>query len=305
MKKLLLIGLAAFTISAYVSTAKAQHRHSFLKERLNATLNERTTDLQKKMELVEYEILPKTDTISLIGALNTIFSNDAYIAVQDYTNNFDFTLHTIKEMKEMEKESEQKRFNFSGLKNHLYVILFEAIKNGTNLKIVKLKWLYNGKDTIHSTAIATDEHGIFFETIGHLLMDPHSSQFAANTLSVDNAPEEGTLNSTKRRFNHTFHCYNLFGQTVCSYTIDCFSEFNADGVLKNRGNRTSTKTVEGYTCSDSFGFTSGLIDESTFNEFKWKWTYTSGSTTPENRGFEEAGKGIHQAKDEKIDVISF
>lgn len=305
MKKLLLIGLAVLTMNANVNTAKAQNRQSFLEERLNATLNERTTDLQKKLVLVEYEIQPKTNIISLIGTLNSIFSNDAYIAVQNYTEGFDFTLHTIKEVKEMEKDSEQKRFNFSELKQHLYLILFEASKNGTNLKTVKLKWLYNGKDTIHSTAIATDEHGIYFETIGHLIMDPQSSQFAANTLSVDNAPEDKTPNSTKRLFNHTFHCYNLFGQTVCSYTIDCFSEFNADGVLINRSHNTSTKTVVGYTCSNSFGFTSGRISESTFNEFKWKWTYTSGSTTPENRGFEETGTGTHQATGEKIDVISF
>ena len=298
MKNILIILLSVLTMSANMSTAKGQKRNSYLEERLNATLNERTTDLQKKMVLVEYEYQPQiTSTWGLIEALNAIFSDDAYIAVQEYTN-FDFTLHKIKDMKEMEKKSNFKRFNLKELKFNLLLILRKYIKDGGTLDLVKLKWLHNNKDTVYSTAIATEEGGIFYETIGHLIMDPKSNQFADNSYSFANKSEENVENYQNRRFNHTFHCYNLFGETVCSFTIDCISKFNADGVLIDRKQQTSTKTVEGYSCSNSAGFKSSF--GTTSNEFVWKWSYTSGSITPENKGFEETGTITHSLKDEKI-----
>ena len=104
MKKILIILLSVLTMSANMSTAKGQKRYSYLEQRLNATLNERTTDLQKKLALVGYEYQPKITSISdLKKALNTIFSDNAYIAVQEYTD-FDFTLHKIKDVKKMEKD---------------------------------------------------------------------------------------------------------------------------------------------------------------------------------------------------------
>ena len=303
MKKFLIILLSVFTMSANMSTTKGQKRYSYLEERLNATLNERTTDLQKKLELVGYEYQPKiTSTLGLIKALNTIFSDDAYIAVQEYTD-FDFTLYKIKDVKKMEKKSEYKRFDLNRLKASFLFILWEHIKDGGTLDLVKLKWLHNNKDTVYSTAIATEEGGIFYETIGHLIMDPKSNQFTTNTYSVDNESEENELDYKNRRFNHTFHCYNLFGETVCSFTIDCLSKFNADGVLIDRKQRTSTETVEGYSCSCSAGFTASF--GSTSNEFVWKWSYASGSITPENKGFEETGTITHTLEDEKIIVKTF
>ena len=258
MKKFLIILLSVLTMSANMSTTKGQKRYSYLEERLNATLNERTTDLQKKLTLVGYEYQPKiTSTLGLIKALNTIFSDDAYIAVQEYTN-FDFTLHKIKDVKKMEKESEYKRFDLNGLESILLLIVGEHVKNGGTLDLVKLKWLHNDIDTIYSSAIATEEGGIFYETIGHLIMDPKSNQFTTNTYSVDNVSEENELNYKNRRFNHTFHCYNLFGQTVCSFTIDCLSKFNADGVLIDESYQSSTKTVEGAVALRSASVSSGL-----------------------------------------------
>lgn len=300
MKKILIILLSVLTMSANMSTAKGQKRYSYLEQRLNATLNERTTDLQKKLALVGYEYQPKITSISdLKKALNTIFSDNAYIAVQEYTD-FDFTLHKIKDVKKMEKESEYKRFDFNEMKTNVQNILLQHIKDRGTLNLLKLKWLHNDKDTIYSTAITIEERGIFFETIGHLLIDPQIKQITENSYSVDYESEENSQNSSYRRFDHTFHCYNLFGQTVCSYTVDCFSAFNLEGILINRGMQESTNYTEGYSCTNSSKFTSGIPFESTSNEFVWKWFYTSGSITPENKGFEETGTVIHCSENEKI-----
>jgi hypothetical protein len=139
------------------------------------------------------------------------------------------------------------------------------------------------------------EHSTAGEVDYHLLIVPKKSLSNAQALSVDNLSDESVRNSVKR-FNQTFASYNVFGQSVCSYTIDCSSTFNSDGILIDRNHRTRIKTVEGYTCSNSFVFTAGSIDESTFNEFAWKWAYTSGNMTLENRGYEETGSGVHGLK---------
>lgn len=293
MEKLFFIGFIVFIMS--INTVKGQQQQTFLEERLQATLKDDSTDMQKKLKLVSYDFQPPIESVTeLQRMLDSIFADDAYIAVQEYIN-FDFTLCKIKDIKESEKGMEYKRFDLNEMETFLYMMLSQVIDEGKSLNTVKLKWLYNEKDTVYSTAIVTDEGGIFYETIGHLLIVPKKSLSNAQALSVDNLSDESVRNSVKR-FNQTFASYNVFGQSVCSYTIDCSSTFNSDGILIDRNHRTRIKTVEGYTCSNSFVFTAGAIDESTFNEFAWRWAYTSGNMTLENRGYEETGSGVHGLK---------
>jgi len=292
-KKLLFIGYVVLAVS--ISIVKGQQRQTFLGERLQATLNEDSTDMQKKLKLVDYDFQPPIESVTdLQNTLDSIFADDAYMAVQEYTN-FDFTLYRIRDIKESEKDMEYKRFDLDERKTVLYNILSSVVDGGMAINTVKLKWLYNEKDTVCSTAIVTDEGGIFYETIGHLLIVPQKNNSNAKALSVDNLLNDSVGNSVKR-FNQTFACYNVFGQSVCSYTIDCSSTFNSDGILTDRNHRTSIETAEGYTCFTSFDYTAGAIGESTFNEFTWKWAYISGHWTLENRGYTETGFGVHGLK---------
>lgn len=292
MRKILFIGFVVFATS--MNTTKGQQQ-TFLEERLQAALGADSTDMQKKLKLVDYDYPSPIESVTdLQNTLDSIFADDAYMAVQEYTN-FDFTLYKIRDIKESEKDMEYKRFDLDEKETELYNNLSLFVDGGMAIKTVKLKWLYNEKDTICSTAIVTDEEGIFYEAIGHLLIVPKKNHSNAKALSVDNLMNDSVGNSVKR-FNRTFACYNVFGQSVCSYAIDCSSTFNADGILVDRNYRTRAKTAEGYTSFASFDYTAGKISESTFNEFTWKWAYTSGNWTLENRGYTETGSGVHGLK---------
>ena len=90
----------------------------------------------------------------------------AYDSIKD---DYDFEIYRIGDAKKSEYDSIRTRIDFDLFRDYVYTELRPAIEESIKLHLIKLKWLYNG-NVIYSIAIATDEKGIFFDTIGHFIV---------------------------------------------------------------------------------------------------------------------------------------
>ena len=129
----------------------------------------KTSNTYKKLSLIGYnyhkEIASLTD---LDEGLDEIFADTAYMAYQ-YNVDYDFEIYRIGDAKTSEYDSIRTRIDFDLFRTSIYTPLRPAVEAGHKLHLIKLKWLYKG-NVIYSIAIATDEQGVFFDTIGHYIV---------------------------------------------------------------------------------------------------------------------------------------
>lgn len=148
-----------------------EQKNSKWENQINNVIQKQTRTASEKLLLIGYNYHKEVSSISeLDDAINEILADTAHIAFQNY-NNYDFEIYTIQDVKNSEHDSIRTRFDFGKLKNDIHKSFCEYIKNGKTGHLIKLKWLYNG-DIIYSTAIANDDKGVVFETIGYLIIIP-------------------------------------------------------------------------------------------------------------------------------------
>ena len=157
------------TSDSTVNGIKSKETDNAWKNQLDNVLREHAKNANQKLSLIGYnyhkEILSLTD---LDGGLDEIFADTAYIAYQNYVD-YDFEIYRIGDAKTSEYDSIRTRVDFDLFRDYVYTELRPAIEEGTKLHLIKLKWLYKG-NVVNSIAIATDEKGVFFDTIGHFIV---------------------------------------------------------------------------------------------------------------------------------------
>ena len=101
-----------------------------------------------------------TSNVELEEAVELIFADDSYFAIQDYTD-YSFVIVPIGEIDNKDA--------FTELKTELCVKANSLLAAGKNLRLLELEWAY--KDSTYlSRAIVTDEDGVLFETIGYFVV---------------------------------------------------------------------------------------------------------------------------------------
>ncbi len=157
------------TSDSTVNRIKPKETDNAWKKQLDNVLRKQTRNASQKLSLIEYnydkEILSLTD---LDDGLDEIFADTTYIAYQNYVD-YDFEIYRIGDAKKSEYDSIRTRIDFDLFRDYMYTELRPAIEEGIKLHLIKLKWLYNGK-VVYSIAIATDEKGLLFDTIGHFIV---------------------------------------------------------------------------------------------------------------------------------------
>ena len=96
-------------------------------------------------------------------AVNKIFSDNSYVAIQDLSN-LSFVILPIKQAKEMAKGDFLQEIKPS--------ILEEAkngLLDGATFRLLQLQWTLKDK-RYTSYALVTDEGGLFYETIGYMIV---------------------------------------------------------------------------------------------------------------------------------------
>ena len=152
---------------------------------LNNVLRKQTRNVAKKLSLIGYNYHKEIASLAdLDDGLDEIFADTAHIAFQNYID-YDFEIYTIGDVKVSEYDSIRTRFDFNLLRDEIYCAFKQSIENGNNAHLIKLKWSYNG-DYIYSTAIATEEMGILFETIGHLIIENEQEEIEEKNRIIDN-----------------------------------------------------------------------------------------------------------------------
>lgn len=254
------------------------------KKQLDNVLRKQTRNASQKLSLIEYnydkEILSLTD---LDDGLDEIFADTAYIAYQNYVD-YDFEIYRIGDAKKSEYDSIRTRIDFDLFRDYVYTELRPAIEEGIKLHLIKLKWLYNG-NVVNSIAIATDEKGIFFDTIGHFIVVKsermiYTEENNPNTLSrIKTRSEEGGGTTTSTDSIKSFileESYtSSFDKVAFSYCVRCESVFSKKGgTLVSRSSSAIPNVGFGYSGGVELVFTEeSRIGVSDFNEFHWKWAY--------------------------------
>ena len=139
------------------------------KNQLDNVLREHAKNANQKLSLIGYNYHKEISSLAdLDDGLDEIFADTTYIAYQNYVD-YDFEIYKIGDAKTSEYDSIRTRIDFDLFRTSIYMPLRPAVEAGHKLHLIKLKWLYNG-NVVNSIAIATDEKGIFFDTIGHFIV---------------------------------------------------------------------------------------------------------------------------------------
>lgn len=152
-----------------VNGIKSKETDNAWKNQLDNVLREHAKNANQKLSLIGYNYHKEISSLTdLDDCLDEIFADTAYIAYQNYVD-YDFEIYRIGDAKKSEYDSIRTRVDFDLFRDYVYTELRPAIEEGIKLHLIKLKWLYNG-NIVNSIAIATDEKGIFFDTIGHFIV---------------------------------------------------------------------------------------------------------------------------------------
>ena len=274
----------------------SQQGRTLLEQQLESALKKRTRSSEEKLLLLGYNNMSEVaSTADLDEALEDIFADSSYIAVQEY-ETFDFAVHRISDVKEMENGLECKRFDFDQMKASANNRISLYLNEGTIVKLLKLKWLYNNDEIIYSTALATENEGVIFETIGYLIVDQTREEIlmdedittVCSVMKTRSETPNVTVPDTVKRFVEANTIYNNFGSVLCTYAITCTSTFYSNGILQKRETNAFKHAETGFSCDAQISILSGEIDKSSHNEFAWGWVYGSGSSV--SLGF--AGNGF-------------
>jgi hypothetical protein len=157
------------TSDSTVNGIKSKETDNAWKNQLDNVLREHAKNANQKLSLIGYNYHKEISSLTdLDDGLNEIFADTAYIAYQNYVD-YDFEIYKIGDAKTSEYDSIRTRIDFDLFRTSIYMPLRPAVEAGHKLHLIKLKWLYNG-NVVNSIAIATDEKGIFFDTIGHFIV---------------------------------------------------------------------------------------------------------------------------------------
>ena len=157
------------TSDSTVNGIKSKETDNAWKKQLDNVLREHAKNANQKLSLIGYNYHKDISSLAdLDDGLDEIFADTAYIAYQNYVD-YDFEIYRIGDAKKSEYDSIRTRIDFDLFRDYVYTELRPAIEEGIKLHMIKLKWLYNG-NVVNSIAIATDEKGIFFDTIGHFIV---------------------------------------------------------------------------------------------------------------------------------------
>ena len=157
------------TSDSTVNGIKSKETDNAWKNQLDNVLRKQTKNANQKLSLIGYNYHKEISSLAdLDDGLDEIFADTAYIAYQNYVD-YDFEIYKIGDAKTSEYDSIRTRIDFDLFRDYVYTELRLAIEEGIKLHLIKLKWLYKG-NVIYSIAIATDEKGIFFDTIGHFIV---------------------------------------------------------------------------------------------------------------------------------------
>lgn len=157
------------TSDSTVNIIQSKETDNAWKNQLDNVLREHAKNANQKLSLIGYNYHKEISSLAdLDDGLDEIFADTAYIAYQNYVD-YDFEIYKIGDAKKSEYDSIRTRVDFDLFRDYVYTELRPAIEEGIKLHLIKLKWLYNG-NVVNSIAIATDEKGIFFDTIGHFIV---------------------------------------------------------------------------------------------------------------------------------------
>lgn len=157
------------TSDSTVNGIKSNETDNAWKNQLDNVLREHAKNANQKLSLIGYNYHKEISSLAdLDDGLDEIFADTTYIAYQNYVD-YDFEIYRIGDAKKSEYDSIRTRIDFDLFRDYVYTELRPAIEEGIKLHLIKLKWLYNG-NVVNSIAIATDEKGVFFDTIGHFIV---------------------------------------------------------------------------------------------------------------------------------------
>lgn len=157
------------TSDSTVNIIQSKETDNAWKNQLDNVLREHAKNANQKLSLIGYNYHKEISSLAdLDDGLDEIFADTAYIAYQNYVD-YDFEIYKIGDAKTSEYDSIRTRIDFDLFRTSIYMPLRPAVEAGHKLHLIKLKWLYNG-NVVNSIAIATDEKGIFFDTIGHFIV---------------------------------------------------------------------------------------------------------------------------------------
>jgi hypothetical protein len=157
------------TSDSTVNGIKSKETDNAWKNQLDNVLREHAKNANQKLSLIGYNYHKEISSLAdLDDGLDEIFADTAYIAYQNYVD-YDFEIYKIGDAKTSEYDSIRTRIDFDLFRTSIYMPLRPAVEAGHKLHLIKLKWLYKG-NVVNSIAIATDEKGIFFDTIGHFIV---------------------------------------------------------------------------------------------------------------------------------------
>ena len=234
-----------------------------------------------------------TSNVELEEAVELIFADDSYFAIQDYTD-YSFVIVPIGEIDNKDA--------FTELKTELCAKANSLLAAGKNLRLLELEWVY--KDSTYlSRAIVTDEDGILFETIGYLVLVNKKAENSApirrvKTRSeytgstdestdepIDNPENDSTEDPVSPSTPAEIDVFSLskgesngFGGEPISFSIYCSSTFNSEGVLIYKTTEAHSNAWLGFQCSAKIQTIKGDLDKDRFHEFAWGYHYGLGIT---------------------------
>ena len=221
-----------------------------------------------------------TSVGKLKDAVELLFSDDMCMAFQNIAD-YSFVIKPIGDVCILTD-------NFSELKSEILAESSNNLLNGMTLRLLELEWIFKGK-TCLSRAIVTDEEGVLFETIGHLIV-MKGSTLSVNSVKTRNEISNENLDGNP--FKRTFTKRSLW-TTVVSCSVYCQSEFSA-GVLIDKDMQYNHSASLGYSCSAEIKTIKGEINKDTYHEFAWAYAYKKGtglSLTWNGAGFTITGGG--------------
>lgn len=244
------------------------------KEHIEYAQRNKDTKLEagsNEVSLIGYTYKGKIHTKEQISdLLEQLFSDDTNVVT--YIDSVNYEIVSLKRFrhkaKKMNLDDPEKK-----LRNQLDTVI------NIGMDVIELKWSYKGH-IVYSTAIASDEKGILYDHIGHMI-----------TTACNDSPNEEILveyqrmktrgegsedgGSTREVFFELANNggKNIYGGYVWIYHIHRSSFFNGKGILVSRSNIATHDSAIGWSCDARLETIGGTIDESKYDEFAWGYSY--------------------------------
>lgn len=244
------------------------------KEHLEYAQRNKNTKLEagsNEVSLIKYTYKGKIHTKKQISdLLKQLFSDDTNVVT--YIDSVNYEIIPLKTFRH-----KAKKINCDNPEKNLRNQLDTVIKLG--MDVIELEWSYKGH-IIYSTAVASEEKGILYDHIGHMITTTHNDSPNEEILieyqrMKTRSEGSGDGSSTKEVFFELANNggKNIYGNYVWIYHIRRSSFFNSKGVLVSRSNIATHDNAIGWSCDARLETISGTIDESKYDEFAWGYSY--------------------------------